>query len=147
MRALPDRSLADAQADLIAALGGGAAVPPGFAVDRVAAMAAVLARKRLRAVRRVSPPTGAELGNQLSQLFSDYARATPPPSDDAVDDALAFIRWLEERGTSTRILVREALQLRCRRGSPVVARWLLRERTLVVAWRDWNGHVRYFTVG
>ena len=147
MPASPDRALAEAQAGLLAALSGGAAAPPGFALDRVAAMAEVLARKRLRAVRRVAPGLQLELGNDLAPLFSGYAHAMPSTSEDAGDDALAFIEWLVARRPSDSGLYRELLRLRCRRGWPIAMIWLQRERHLAVAWRGPGGHVRCLSLG
>ena len=90
--------LAGRQADLLAALVGGAPPPPGFDPDRLRVQAGALAGKRREVVARVAPELVHQLGPRFAGLFADYAREHPRPAAGGRADAAAFTSVLIERG-------------------------------------------------
>ena len=74
----PGRSLAQRQADLVAALVSGGPTPPGFDPRRVAATADALLRKRAEEVGKRWPALRAQLSTQWTDEFSQWARTRPP---------------------------------------------------------------------
>ncbi|GII93183.1 hypothetical protein [Sinosporangium siamense] len=90
-------ALAAAQAELLAALVAGGAVPEGFDRTRIEAQTQSLAAKRRRLVARVMPELGTALGAEFPRLFAAYAEGRPPPGRVRTD-AEHFAAWLRERG-------------------------------------------------
>jgi len=74
----PARSLAQRQADLVAALVSGGPIPAGFDPARVAATADALLRKRAEEVGARWPALRAQLGPQWTEEFRRWARNRPP---------------------------------------------------------------------
>jgi hypothetical protein len=83
------------QASLVAALLTGADPPADMDSEKIRVQAAVLIRKRGRAVARVRPELAAALGDDFYSAFHGYAtgRSGPPP-DCATADAREFARYL-----------------------------------------------------
>ncbi|WP_338865985.1 hypothetical protein [Myxococcus stipitatus] len=69
--------LAQAQVELVRALGVGAPVPAGFDEARVQAAAQSLIHKRRRAVEHVWPKLVSALGPDFAARFDPWARAHP----------------------------------------------------------------------
>jgi hypothetical protein len=88
--------LARRQADLVAALVGGGAPPPGFDPDRVRAAGAALLRKRAGEVGAVWPLLRASLGPQWMATFASFATGRPPLG--SLRDGWDLARALASRG-------------------------------------------------
>jgi hypothetical protein len=71
-------SLADQQAELVAALVAGGPLPPGFDPARVGAAREALLRKRSGEVAAAWPVLAASLGPQWTVVFRDWARDRAP---------------------------------------------------------------------
>ncbi len=71
-------SLGRRQAELVAALVAGAAVPEGFDQTRVRAATDALLRKRAGEVGNRWPTLRASLGPQWNEAFAQWARERPP---------------------------------------------------------------------
>jgi hypothetical protein len=146
------RRLADRQADLVRALSGQAAAPPGFDTERLAIAARALLAKRRRSVAKAWPLLTESLGERFGADFAKYARSQPLPRDlGPLADGRAFATWLvehsqlpEEAGVEVR-----AADLRYRRGPDGLQRrrWpclrlaLLRRprRVWLGLWLPWLG--------
>ncbi len=89
-------SLAQRQAELVAALVAGGAIPEGFDVARVRATADALLRKRAGEVGNRWPTLRAGLGPQWSDAFARWARGRPPHG--SVRDGWDFARQLAVEG-------------------------------------------------
>ncbi len=74
----PGRTLAQRQADLIAALVAGGPAPPGFDPVRVTATADALLRKRADEVGARWPRLRVQFGPQWTNDFTRWARSRPP---------------------------------------------------------------------
>jgi len=99
-------SLAEQQAQVLAALSGRAGVPPGFPADVVKRAAHALAHKRMHTALRAWPA----IAPWASRCFADYAAEVPLPSRGGpLADARFFVRWLTERGEADAGLRRQAL--------------------------------------
>ncbi|AGC45822.1 hypothetical protein MYSTI_04530 [Myxococcus stipitatus DSM 14675] len=69
--------LAQAQGELVRALGVGGPVPAGFDTARVQAAAQALIHKRRRAVENTWPQLASALGPDFARHFDSWARAHP----------------------------------------------------------------------
>lgn len=104
-------SLADQQADLMAALSGQGAMPEGFRHDRLETAKAALALKRMRAAARSWPAVVQLLGDSFSTAFTQYAQATPLPQEGGpLADGRTFVGWLSESQSLTDEIIRLALR-------------------------------------
>jgi hypothetical protein len=90
------RSLADRQADLVAALTAGKRVPPGFDGFRVEAARVALLRKRAGEVSRQWPLLAAGFGDRWKREFATWAAARP--TRGSLRDGWDFARELAGRG-------------------------------------------------
>jgi hypothetical protein len=91
--------LAAMQAELVSALAGRAASPPGFDADRVQATAAALASKRRHGVAHAWPRLADALGHRFVERFDAFAATTPmPQTGGPLADGRAFYRWLAVTG-------------------------------------------------
>jgi hypothetical protein len=91
--------LAAMQAELVSALAGRAAPPPGFDVDRVRATAAALVTKRQCGVARTWPGLAEALGDRWVERFDAFAAMSPAPHiGGPLADGRAFLRWLAATG-------------------------------------------------
>jgi hypothetical protein len=91
--------LATMQAELVAALGGHAAPPPGFDADRVRATAAALVTKRRRAVARTWTGLAEALGERWVERFAAFAAISPAPhTGGPLADGRTLLRWLAATG-------------------------------------------------
>lgn len=70
--------LAARQAELVAALVAGAAMPEGFDAGRVAAAREALLRKRAGEVRRAWPELAASQGDRWPATFAEWAAGRAP---------------------------------------------------------------------
>jgi hypothetical protein len=139
--------LAAMQAELVFALAGRAAPPPGFDADRVRAVSMALAAKRRGAVARAWPGLPQALGSQFADRFDLFATRTPLPVNGGPRaDGRAFLRWLAARGEMPEACRLQALTVDLRyvataeglmrRRGPVLRIARLREpRRLVLAMR------------
>lgn len=131
-----DRSLATAQAALVDALTGATSPLAGFDAAGLRAAMQVLLRKRVHAVRHACPLLEEELGHRFGALFSEYASRTPwAGDDDAVVDALRFIKWNRDRASFPDALRAAAVDLALRHGTWVAFAWLPTKRRVVVGVR------------
>lgn len=71
-------SLGERQAELVAALVAGAAVPPGFDVGLVESARLALLRKRAGDVARHWPRLAASFGARWPEVFAEWAAGRPP---------------------------------------------------------------------
>lgn len=91
--------LAAAQAELVAALLGGAAAPAGFDQRRLRVEARALRGKRRRVTELLRPDLAEALGPRYAPLFDEWAPAHPRRVGvSARADANAFGAWLVEHG-------------------------------------------------
>jgi hypothetical protein len=92
------RRLAEAQAEVVAALVAGGEAPEGFDRERLGVQAWSLIAKRRAIVARMRPDAVTAVGDDLAAEFAAYARArtSPPPGYHA--DADDFATWLRDRG-------------------------------------------------
>ncbi|NTX38916.1 hypothetical protein HUA78_31165 [Myxococcus sp. CA033] len=91
--------LAQAQAELVHALGAGAPVPAGFDSARVLAAAQSLLHKRRRGVERAWPPLAAALGADFAVRFEHWARTHPMSVEpDALAEGRRFAASLQDEG-------------------------------------------------
>ena len=90
------RSLAERQAELVAALVDGAPTPAGFDPGRVAATRNALLRKRAGEVAAVWPRTAAALAPQWTERFVAWASGRPPRG--SLRDGFDFARELARTG-------------------------------------------------
>jgi uncharacterized protein (UPF0276 family) len=94
-----DRADLDAaQHRLADALVGRTEPPSWFDRERVAVTRSALTAKRAGAVARHAPAVAEALGDQLSDLFAQYAAARAKPAGDAAADVAAFIGHLRATG-------------------------------------------------
>lgn len=99
-------SLAEQQAQVLAALSGRAGAPPGFSADQVKRAAHALAHKRMHTAQRAWPA----IEPWAQRCFADYAATVPLPSRGGpLADARFFVRWLAARGEADAALQRQAL--------------------------------------
>jgi hypothetical protein len=86
-------SLADRQAELVAALVAGAPVPPGFDPARLGVAQRALLRKRAGEVARVWPMLAAAAGDRWPEEFAAWAGGRPPQGSlrDGWDLARAWL--------------------------------------------------------
>lgn len=71
-------SLAESQAELVAALVRGGSPPPGFDARLLAAARAALLSKRAEEVARLWPRLAGTYGARWSEVFGHWAQARPP---------------------------------------------------------------------
>ncbi|TQF17045.1 hypothetical protein FJV41_05050 [Myxococcus llanfairpwllgwyngyllgogerychwyrndrobwllllantysiliogogogochensis] len=91
--------LAQAQAELVKALGVGAPVPSGFDTARVLAASESLLHKRRRGVERAWPSLAAALGTDFRARFEPWARAHPMSVEpDSLAEGRRFAASLQEEG-------------------------------------------------
>jgi len=140
-------SLAQRQAELVAALARGSPAPAGFDRERLRLAGESLARKRAGAVARAWPRLTVALADRYPTLFSEFASAHPLPSHGGpLADGRAFARWLANRGQLADAGKLETLMvdlhfvsgpqgLRPRRGPALKAVWLGERRRLVLGVR------------
>lgn len=111
-------SLAQRQADLVAALVAGAPTPPGFSEPHLAAARAALLAKRAREVARVWPALSGAYGTEWIRVFGQWAQAQPPqgalrdgwdfamanrPAPEAVGELrVRQALWVSARGATLR---------------------------------------------
>lgn len=74
----PPDSLAQRQAELVAALVAGGPEPAGFDPARLSATRRALLRKRAGAAARAWPALAAALGDEWQQTFARYRAGVPP---------------------------------------------------------------------
>jgi hypothetical protein len=89
-------SLADEQAELVAALVAGGPLPAGFDASRVGAAREALLRKRSGEVAAVWPILAASLSPQWTVVFTTWARDRPPGG--ALRDGWDLARHLSAEG-------------------------------------------------
>jgi hypothetical protein len=89
-------SLADQQAQLVAALVAGGPLPPWFDAGRVNAAREALLRKRSGEVAAVWPVLAASLGPQWTAVFAGWARDRAP--NGALRDGWDLARQLAAEG-------------------------------------------------
>ncbi|MCE9671417.1 hypothetical protein LY474_26790 [Myxococcus stipitatus] len=112
--------LAQAQAELVRALGTGATIPAGFDVARVEAASRALLDKRRRLVAKTWPSLVADLGEDFAPRFEDWARQHPMTVEPKpLADGRAFVESLRARGPLPSRVARAALEfdIRFRRGA------------------------------
>ena len=107
----PAGDLAARQAELVAALVAGAAVPPGFDPDRVGAARTALLRKRAGDVARHWPLLAAALGREWPTVFAGWAAGRP--TNGSLRDGWDLARELRDRAelpglAAQELAVREA---------------------------------------
>jgi hypothetical protein len=90
------RSLADRQAELVAALTSGQPVPVGFDLFKVDAARVALLRKRAGEVARQWPMLAAAFGDGWKKEFADWAAARP--TQGSLRDGWDLARDLHTRG-------------------------------------------------
>jgi cation transport regulator ChaB len=91
--------LAQAQAELLAALLADGPTPAGFDEQRLRVEANSLLAKRRGIVAMLNPDVADELGERFRPLFTQYARAHPRRSGSrAREDAADFVAWARARG-------------------------------------------------
>jgi hypothetical protein len=90
------RSLAEQQAELVAALVAGGPVPDGVDPARLAAAREALLRKRSGEVAAAWPQLAAAFGAGWHDEFVAWAQGRPPAG--AATDGLAFAAWLDAEG-------------------------------------------------
>ncbi|GAB1646165.1 hypothetical protein [Krasilnikovia sp. MM14-A1259] len=90
------RGLAERQAELVAALTGGVAVPAGFDARLVEAARVALLRKRAGEVARQWPLLAAALGERWPHEFARWAAARP--TQGSLRDGWDLARELVEQG-------------------------------------------------
>ena len=153
-------ALAVKQAELVAALVSGGAVPAGFNEQHVAAARHGLARKRLGGVSHHFPglAAGIRADPQLLRLFADWHVANPRGSrggqaEGSYGDGLHLMEWLDAGGRLPPAATRELLLLRMETragpgGTRVPARWWGLRRVTVRARTWWavGSHRRYWWV-
>jgi hypothetical protein len=111
-----DVSLADRQAQLVAALVSGAPLPPGFDERSVHAMATILRAKRWHALNHALPAIRLALGDEFTSAFERFAAEWPRRAgDSALDDAIDFLGWLRRARELPAPLRYLAVRLRVRR--------------------------------
>ena len=138
-------TLAEQQAALVRALAGQSGSPDGFYGDHVATAAASLHAKRRRGVEKTWPGVAESLGGRFRNVFAQYAREHPLPSEGAYADGREFARYLRKANQLAddgrlRLLLAE---LRGRR--PIGVALLPHRRALVIALRTFGG-ARWFTI-
>jgi hypothetical protein len=139
------RSLADRQADLVAALTSGARVPDGFDSRLVEVARVALLRKRAGEVARAWPALAAAHGREWRQAFAAWAAARPTqgsfrdgwdmarslgdaiPPDAAEELAVREAAWIYDGASAPR---RRRFPAVRRRGGRVVVQIAGRVRTL-----------------
>lgn len=88
-------SLAEQQAEVMAALLRRGPIPPGFDAQRMHAAASVLASKRAKGVARAWPSLEHMLGAEWPMFFQRYGQHVHAPAQGgALADGRAFVRWL-----------------------------------------------------
>ena len=103
--------LAARQAELVAALVGQGAAPPGFDAQRVQSAATALAIKRLRGVLRAWPTLAAALGNRFAERFHEYAKIHPLPlTGGPLMDGRMFVRHLSAMESIPNDVLLQALE-------------------------------------
>lgn len=91
--------LAAAQAEFLRAVLADGPAPAGFAPERLRVEAEALRAKRRRLVAHLEPEACARLGDQLAEVFDEYARAHPRAEGvRAREDARRFVKWARNRG-------------------------------------------------
>lgn len=93
--------LAARQAELVAALVGGAPVPAGFDPARIAATRRALLRKRAAAAATAWPRLAASLGPDWLRVFAEHA--ADRPGEGGLRDGWDLARALHERGALGRL--------------------------------------------
>jgi hypothetical protein len=95
--------LAAQQSELLSALLGQSADPPGFEPEQLRVQRWSLLAKRRRVVARLRPDLPEQLGDRFSSLFDAYAAERPRRTGgSARDDAAEFARWLSRHGVLRR---------------------------------------------
>lgn len=91
--------LAAAQAEFLRAVLADGPPPAGFDPERLRAEADALRAKRRRLVAYLEPEACARLGDRLTEVFDEYARAHPRATGTrAREDARQFVRWARREG-------------------------------------------------
>jgi hypothetical protein len=109
-------SLAQRQAELVAALVAGAPDPPGFSERHLEAARAALLAKRAEEVRRVWPALSAAYGKRWHAVFGEWARSRPPQG--ALRDGWDFASHHPPEGAAlVELRVKQALWSRSRSGA------------------------------
>ncbi|MCP3101677.1 hypothetical protein LZ198_22625 [Myxococcus sp. K15C18031901] len=147
--------LAQAQADLVRALGTGAPVPAGFDPGRVEAAARALLDKRRRLVAKTWPSLVTGLGATFATRFDAWARLHPMTVEPRpLVDGRAFVESLRAEGPLPPDVARARLafdirwrpaqegEVRARRGPMLLVRREGAARQILVALRLPGGHIR-----
>ena len=145
---MPEMSLADQQAALVAALTAEGPVPAGFDPTRLRAAADALAFKRARSVANAWPSLRAMLGGDFRETFAAYAAVAPLPAHGgALADGRRFARFIARQldlsddarmqalAIDARYRETEAGLLR-RRVPALRAAWLRNRRSVVLAFGE-----------
>jgi hypothetical protein len=98
-------TLAARQAELVASLVAGAAPPPGFDADRIAATRQALLRKRAGEVARTWPMLRAALGDRWLGTFTTWAAGRPPQG--SLRDGWDLARGLAAAGSLPALAAQE----------------------------------------
>jgi len=142
---MPEMSLADQQAALVAALAAEGPVPAGFDPARLRAAAAALAFKRARAVAHAWPSLRAMLGGDVRETFAAYAAVAPLPARGGpLADGRRFARFIARQldlsdaarmqALSIDARYRETAAGLVRRRVPTLrATWLRNRRSVMIA--------------
>jgi hypothetical protein len=109
-------SLAQRQAQLVAALIAGGPLPEGVDAGAVIVLGGVLLAKRKRGLRYAAPMVPAVLGPRFERLFAEYAQFRALPQDEtATEDAIQFLRWLRRTAQLPSELKYAVVTMRMRR--------------------------------
>lgn len=104
------KTLAEQQADLMAALAGHAPPPVGFDAARLEASAHALLHKRSRSAAQAWPAVAELLGANFASTFADYAAERALPADGGpLADGRGFVQWLQSRRPLDDRIRRQAL--------------------------------------
>ncbi|RZS82693.1 hypothetical protein EV189_3088 [Motilibacter rhizosphaerae] len=95
-------ALAEAQAELMAALVAGGPPPDGFDARQVRAQADALVGKRRMVVAALRPDLVRACGDGFARAFAEYAATRPRPPEGALADADAFAAALGLRAAGRR---------------------------------------------
>lgn len=131
--------LTQRQASLLQGLTGRGAGPAGM--DRLAAAAAAMMTKRLRAVARAWPSLVSSLGDEFEPRFREFARRTPlPETGGPLADGRTFAGEIPNLTDEARLELLSVNLHREQRGPTLKAVWLRESGRVVIGMRlPWLG--------